>query len=244
MTREEATELLENQIYELRDRGEPIYRGQTRAPLNQRLQLHKAKNKSKLSTPLGQHLKQVREEERLEDITIHPLTGYDTEKAAIADAFEQLLNTQSGSEAPPPIEIMDDLREYGDKLGEVPDCKIAKTHDVTSSAVSYRRRKLGIPPTDTKHTGRLSDAEVMEVRERHLNTEDTHADIAEDYPVTKRTISYVIRRETFDWLPHPEVSKDMKEKINTMLNNGAGPQSIGRELSISPCIVKDKFVSV
>lgn len=185
------------QIYEVRDAGIPIYRGWTRKPLEFRLACH-ISSRHRRSSAYHERLSQIIDQEgRRDDLTIRELTGYDTERAAIEDGPDTLLNTVPGS-----TRMLSDRRHVWNeeelrRLGRDSDRAIADDLGISQTQVSNTRVKLGIAAVERSGSPRsLSDEEAIEVL-RLRDEGHTYNELADRFQVSTSTIAKIVRGETY-----------------------------------------------
>jgi hypothetical protein len=216
-------EIKRNQIYEIRDGGMVIYRGQTRIPLRERLKVHVGSAGSR-DTLISDYIERVKEEGREDGLTIHEI-GFESEKTAVAELRGSLLNEKPGKPRPRRYCGYDWTEEEASWLGEIPDKEICRRTGLGADMVRMAREKLGLETPAVKGSGhgfRFSDEKVFEIRQRHKNEDTTYSQLAEEYDVGKRSISRLVRGQNYDWVAHPEFDREEKAQIQELLAEGAG----------------------
>ena len=72
-----------------------------------------------------------------------------------------------------------------------------KTNSENNGADVKRDGTINPPKGERVHTAKLTEAKVLEIRQKYATKEYTHQGLADEYDVVKSAIGYIIRRKTW-----------------------------------------------
>lgn len=139
-------------------------------------------------------------EDRLKAV---PLDFSTEEEAVDFYGIENLLNEKAGASGPSPL-----ARTWAEEedalLGTMPDAALAERLGIDPHTVRRRRWRLGIDSYYGPHGRRFTADEVYEIRQRCARERSTtHRVLADEYGVSRSTVSELVRGDTYGRVPFP-----------------------------------------
>jgi len=205
-----------NTIYELVDtRTGDRYIGQTRKDLETTRLAQHWEDAKRGNTELHQHLQQVAEEERKDDIEIRPLEGFESENAATHHfGLANLLNGMQGQKSPPGgrytwlPEELNVIEEHGtDAAADI----LREEHDREETSLrSHIRDTRAQLAVDPAHPGPLSEDDVLTVWVAYyLDESQSYSEVAdrveeaEDLDVSVDQVGRIVREDLYTDVDKP-----------------------------------------